>query len=193
MCGDPWCFVQQYPREDRDLDEHCRVDTCRLDGRETPKRKVPQGKRRRRVDYSQPRDDEPCPKCTGRIPSMANPTMTRTPAPTASETGLDDTSYVPCELLRSIDRERYVCRRGAVDSDTSHRIATMVRTPLNSSHPIEVAPTDGRSTDSQQPPAIRPAQLAAVSVSPWGTVVRSRCVRVRLAVTTGEVVPGGMV
>ncbi len=47
------------------------------------------------------------------------------------ETGLDGTSYVQCELVRSIDRNRLVHRLGAIDSDTNHRIATIVRTLLN--------------------------------------------------------------
>jgi mRNA interferase MazF len=47
------------------------------------------------------------------------------------ETGLDGTSYVQCELIRSVNRNRLVHRLGAIDSDTSHRVATIVRTLLN--------------------------------------------------------------
>ncbi len=47
------------------------------------------------------------------------------------ETGLGGTSYVQCELVRSINRNRLIHRVGAIDSDTSRRIATIVRTLLN--------------------------------------------------------------
>ena len=47
------------------------------------------------------------------------------------ETGLDGASYVQCELIRSVNRNRLVHRLGAIDSDTSHRVATVVRTLLN--------------------------------------------------------------
>ncbi len=47
------------------------------------------------------------------------------------ETGLDGTSYVQCELVRSINRNRLVHCLGAIDADTSHRISTVVRTLLN--------------------------------------------------------------
>jgi mRNA interferase MazF len=46
-------------------------------------------------------------------------------------TGLDDTSYVQCELLRSINRRRLVHRLGAIDSETSQRVDSIVRTLLN--------------------------------------------------------------
>jgi len=52
-----------------------------------------------------------------------------------SATGLQDTSYVQCELVRSINRNRLARRIGASDSDTSHRIATIVRTLLNYRRP----------------------------------------------------------
>ncbi|HET8619056.1 MAG TPA: type II toxin-antitoxin system PemK/MazF family toxin [Acidimicrobiales bacterium] len=45
-------------------------------------------------------------------------------------TGLDDTSYVQCELIRSVNRSRLVHRLGAVDLDTSRRVADIVRTLL---------------------------------------------------------------
>ena len=46
-------------------------------------------------------------------------------------TGLDDTSYVQCELVRSVNRSRLVHRLGAVDLDTSRRVAGIVRTLLS--------------------------------------------------------------
>jgi mRNA interferase MazF len=46
-------------------------------------------------------------------------------------TGLDDTSYIQCELLRSINRRRLVHRLGAIDSVTSERVDSIVRTLLN--------------------------------------------------------------
>ena len=45
--------------------------------------------------------------------------------------GLDDTSYVQCELLRSINRKRLVHRVGAVGPEDSHRVAVVIRTLLN--------------------------------------------------------------
>jgi len=45
-------------------------------------------------------------------------------------TGLHDLSYVQCELIRSVNRRRLVHRIGAVDPDTSHRIAGIVKTLL---------------------------------------------------------------
>ena len=44
--------------------------------------------------------------------------------------GLDEVSYVQCELIRSISRKRLVHRLGAVDPATSHRVAAVVRTLL---------------------------------------------------------------
>jgi len=46
-------------------------------------------------------------------------------------TGLDDLSYVQCELLRSVSRRRLVHRLGAIDADVSARVADVVRTLLN--------------------------------------------------------------
>ena len=46
-------------------------------------------------------------------------------------TGLDDTGYVQCELLRSINRRRLVHRLGAIDRATSSHIADIVKTLLN--------------------------------------------------------------
>ena len=47
------------------------------------------------------------------------------------ETGLDETSYVQCELIRSISRRRLVHRLGQIDSDASHRVTSAVKTLLN--------------------------------------------------------------
>ena len=46
-------------------------------------------------------------------------------------TGLDDTSYVQCELIRSVNRNRLVHQLGSVDSEVSHRVATVIKTLLN--------------------------------------------------------------
>lgn len=47
------------------------------------------------------------------------------------DTGLDDPSYVQCELIRSVNRRRLIHRLGAIDLGTSRRIADIVRTLLN--------------------------------------------------------------
>jgi mRNA interferase MazF len=46
-------------------------------------------------------------------------------------TGLDDTSYIQCELIRSINQNRLVHRLGAIDSEVSHQVATTIKTLLN--------------------------------------------------------------
>lgn len=46
-------------------------------------------------------------------------------------TGLDDTSYIQCELIRSINRERLVHRIGSVELATSRKVATVIKTLLN--------------------------------------------------------------
>ncbi len=49
----------------------------------------------------------------------------------ASEiTGLDRTSYVQCELVRSVNRRRLVHRLGAVDLATSEQSTQILRTLL---------------------------------------------------------------
>ncbi len=45
--------------------------------------------------------------------------------------GLDHTSYVQCELIRSVNRRRLVHRLGAIDPATSARIAIILKTLLN--------------------------------------------------------------
>jgi len=47
------------------------------------------------------------------------------------DTGLERTSYIQCELIRSINRDRMVHRLGSVDSEVSHAASTVVRTLLN--------------------------------------------------------------
>src|SRR5262245_39100112 len=46
-------------------------------------------------------------------------------------TGLDATSYVQCELLRSVNRRRLVHRLGSIDQLTSGQVDTIVRTLLD--------------------------------------------------------------
>ena len=45
-------------------------------------------------------------------------------------TGLDEISYVQCELIRSVKRRRLVHRLGVVDPHTSRQVATIVKTLL---------------------------------------------------------------
>ncbi len=49
----------------------------------------------------------------------------------SAETGLDFTSYVQCELIRSINRNRLVRYLGGIDPEASNRVATIIRTLLN--------------------------------------------------------------
>lgn len=48
-----------------------------------------------------------------------------------NENGLNETSYIQCELLRSINRKRLVHRLGSIDADTSVRVASVVKTLLS--------------------------------------------------------------
>jgi mRNA interferase MazF len=48
-----------------------------------------------------------------------------------AETGLDATSYVQCELIRSINRKRLVHRLGSVAPDVSDQVTTVIKTLLN--------------------------------------------------------------
>jgi mRNA interferase MazF len=48
-----------------------------------------------------------------------------------NDTGLDTTSYIQCELIRSINRNRLVHRLGAVSPDISNKVATVTKTLLN--------------------------------------------------------------
>ena len=45
----------------------------------------------------------------------------------SATTGLDDTSYVQCELVRSVSQRRLVHRLGAVDLATARHVADVVR------------------------------------------------------------------
>jgi len=47
------------------------------------------------------------------------------------ETGLDTTSYIQCELIRSINTNRLVHRLGTIDPETSSQVATVIKTLLN--------------------------------------------------------------
>ncbi|MGD2061452.1 MAG: type II toxin-antitoxin system PemK/MazF family toxin [Acidimicrobiia bacterium] len=47
------------------------------------------------------------------------------------ENGLDETSYIQCELLQSINRRRLVHQLGTIDANTSLRVASVVKTLLN--------------------------------------------------------------
>jgi mRNA interferase MazF len=47
------------------------------------------------------------------------------------ETGLNEISYIQCELIRSINRRRLIHRLGAVDPQISARVASVVKTLLS--------------------------------------------------------------
>lgn len=46
-------------------------------------------------------------------------------------TGLRHTSYVQCELIRSVNVRRLLHKIGTIDADTSSQVDTIVRTLLN--------------------------------------------------------------
>ena len=48
-----------------------------------------------------------------------------------NENGLDETSYIQCELLRSINRKRLVHQLGTIDVDTRLHVASVVKTLLS--------------------------------------------------------------
>jgi mRNA interferase MazF len=48
-----------------------------------------------------------------------------------TDTGLDTTGYIQCELIRSINRNRLVHRLGAISPDISNQVATVIKTLLN--------------------------------------------------------------
>lgn len=50
---------------------------------------------------------------------------------TSESTGLDDTSYAQCELIRSVNRRRLVHQLGVLDAHASHGITSVLRTLLN--------------------------------------------------------------
>ena len=47
------------------------------------------------------------------------------------DTGLDKTSYIQCELIRSVNRNRLVHRLGAIDAEVGNQVSTIVKTLLN--------------------------------------------------------------
>ena len=47
------------------------------------------------------------------------------------DTGLDKTSYIQCELIRSVNRNRLIHRLGVVDHGVGSRVSTIVTTLLN--------------------------------------------------------------
>jgi len=49
----------------------------------------------------------------------------------ASGTGLDLTSFIQCELIRSINRNRLVRLLGLVGPDVSHQVRRIIRTLLD--------------------------------------------------------------
>ena len=48
-----------------------------------------------------------------------------------ADTGLDESSYIQCELIRSINRKRLVHRLGAIDASVGSQVAAVVKTLLN--------------------------------------------------------------
>ena len=46
-------------------------------------------------------------------------------------TGLNDTSYIQCELIRSINRNRLIHRLGVIDTEVSQDVAVVTKTLLN--------------------------------------------------------------
>jgi mRNA interferase MazF len=48
-----------------------------------------------------------------------------------ADTGLDETSYVQCESIRSINPRRLTHRLGMIDVATSHQVEKVTRTLLN--------------------------------------------------------------
>ena len=51
--------------------------------------------------------------------------------PATTATGLHQTSYVQCELIRSVNTRRLLHTLGTIDADTSWQVDTNVRTLLN--------------------------------------------------------------
>jgi len=49
----------------------------------------------------------------------------------SADTGLDITSYIQCEMIRSINRNRLVHRLGAIGPDTASQISAVIKTLLN--------------------------------------------------------------
>ena len=49
----------------------------------------------------------------------------------SADTGVDETSYVQCELIRSINRKRLVHLLGTIDPEASSKVATIIKTLLD--------------------------------------------------------------
>jgi mRNA interferase MazF len=49
----------------------------------------------------------------------------------SADSGLDTVSYIQCELIRSINRNRLVHRLGAVGPDISNQVSAVIKTLLN--------------------------------------------------------------
>lgn len=49
----------------------------------------------------------------------------------SAETGLDATSFVQCELIRSVNGQRLIHRLGGLDAEASERVEQVLRTLLN--------------------------------------------------------------
>jgi mRNA interferase MazF len=49
----------------------------------------------------------------------------------SADSGLDITSYIQCELIRSINRNRLVHRLGAVGPNISNEVTAVIKTLLN--------------------------------------------------------------
>lgn len=48
-----------------------------------------------------------------------------------ASSGLDEASYIQCELIRSVNHDRLVHRLGVIDSETARRARTIIKTLLN--------------------------------------------------------------
>lgn len=48
-----------------------------------------------------------------------------------ADTGLDTTSYIQCELMRSINRNRLIHRLGGIGADISEQVTIVIKTLLN--------------------------------------------------------------
>ena len=51
--------------------------------------------------------------------------------PATTATGLHRTSYVQCELIRSVSTRRLLHKVGAIDMEASWQVGTIIRTLLN--------------------------------------------------------------
>lgn len=47
------------------------------------------------------------------------------------ESGLDDVSYVQCELIRSVNRRRLLHRLGTIDAEVELKVSSIIKTLLN--------------------------------------------------------------